>query len=101
MLIIELTYEKPLSEIEKQISAHRAWLDQYYEKGLFIASGPKNPRDGGIIIALTDKETATQLITEDPFYKHGLASYKITEFEPVKDCKELAQKISEQQKTQP
>ncbi len=51
------------------------------------------------MIALTDKETATQLITEDPFYKQGLASYKITEFEPVKHCKELAQKISEQQKT--
>ena len=99
MLIIELTYQKPLSEIEKQITLHRGWLDQYYEKGLFVASGPKNPRDGGIIIALTDKETANQLITEDPFYKYDLASYKITEFEPVKHCKELAQKISGQQKT--
>ena len=99
MLIIELIYQKPLSEIEKQISAHRAWLDQYYEKGLLIASGPKNPRDGGIIIALTDKETATKLIAEDPFYKHGLAQYTITEFEPVKHCKELAQKILDQQKT--
>lgn len=97
MLIIELSYRKPLVEIEKQIMAHRNWLDQYYEKGLFVASGPKNPRDGGIIIALTDQKTAAQLITEDPFYKHDLASYKITEFEPVKHCKELAQKILKSQ----
>lgn len=96
MLIIELTYQKPLSEIEKQLSAHREWLDQYYAQGLLIASGPKQPRDGGIIIALTDKETATKLIAEDPFYKHGLAQYKITEFEPIKHCRELAQKILEQ-----
>ncbi|MCD6045539.1 MAG: uncharacterized protein K0R48_702 [Gammaproteobacteria bacterium] len=95
MLIIELTYQKPLSEIEKYLVAHREWLDQYYEKGLLIASGPKHPRDGGIIIALTDKETAAKLIQEDPFYKQGLAHYKITEFEPVKYCKELAQKILE------
>jgi uncharacterized protein YciI len=93
MLIIELTYQKPLSEIEKQLLAHREWLDQYYAQGLFIASGPKQPRDGGIIIALMDKEAATKLIVEDPFYQHGLAHYKITEFEPVKYCKELAEKI--------
>lgn len=94
MVVIELIYQKPLSEIEKQLSAHRQWLDQYYEKGWFIASGPKKPREGGIIIALIDKETAARVVTEDPFYKHDLAQYQILEFEPIKHCKELAGKIS-------
>ncbi len=93
MLIIELTYQKPLSEIDKHLLEHREWLDQCYAKGLLIVSGPKQPRVGGIFIALLDKETAAKLITEDPFYKHGLAQYKIIEFEATKYCKELAQKI--------
>lgn len=93
MLIIELTYQKPLAEIDKYLIAHREWLDKYYQQGLLVASGPKQPRDGGIIIALTNSETANQLIKEDPFYQQGLAQYKITEFEPVKYCVELADKI--------
>lgn len=93
MLIIELTYQKPLTEIDKYVAAHREWLDKYYQKGLLLVSGPKQPRDGGIIIALTDRETANQLIREDPFHQHGLAQYKITEFEPVKYCVELVDKI--------
>lgn len=93
MLIIELVYQKPLAEIEKYLSAHRAWLETYYQKGLLLASGPKNPRDGGIIIALMDKKTANEWITEDPFHQHGLVRYTITEFEPVKYCVELAAKL--------
>lgn len=93
MLIIELTYQRPLTEIDKHLLAHRAWLDACYHKGLLLASGPKQPRDGGIIIALIDKEAANQLIQEDPFYQHGLAQYKITEFEPVKYCVELTDRL--------
>ncbi len=95
MVIIELTYQKPLVEIEKQLVAHREWLDTGYDKGLFIASGPKLPRDGGILVALTDRKTAEKIIVDDPFYQQGLAHYKITEFEPIKHCRELAQKIKD------
>jgi uncharacterized protein YciI len=95
MLIIELTYQKPLAEIEAHIVAHREWLEKYYQKGLLLASGPKQPRDGGIIIALMDREAAHQWIMEDPFHQHGLAQYKITEFVPVKYCVELAEKIGD------
>ncbi|MES2142512.1 MAG: hypothetical protein V4471_06515 [Pseudomonadota bacterium] len=35
------------------------------QKGIFLASDQKNPHDGGIIIAATDKETAIKIIQED------------------------------------
>ncbi|MAZ78274.1 MAG: GTP cyclohydrolase [Legionellaceae bacterium] len=84
MLIVELTYLKPLEEVDKVLQAHRAFLQTCYDKGLFLASGPKNPRTGGIIIALTDQKTMKTLIEQDPFHQAGVAEYKITEFEPVK-----------------
>lgn len=49
MLIIELTYKKSLDEVNSLLDEHRSFLDQFYSQGLFIASSPKNPRDGGVI----------------------------------------------------
>lgn len=93
MLVIELAYQKSLIEVDRYLDEHRAWLEEAYQQGLLLASGPKKPRDGGVIIALMDKETARQWITADPFYQHDLAEYKITEFEAVKYCTELANKV--------
>lgn len=49
MYVIELTYKASLAEVNKHLEAHRAFLDVYYERGIFLASGPKVPREGGII----------------------------------------------------
>ena len=84
MLIIELTYKQPLTVVNSLLSEHRAFLDKYYTQGVFIASGPKDPRDGGIILALSDKESIADIIKNDPFYQHSVADYRVTQFEPVK-----------------
>lgn len=84
MLIVDLIYKKPLKEVENALKAHRDFLQTCYEKGLFLASGPKNPKDGGIIVALTDRGTMEKLIEQDPFYLEGIADYRIQEFTPVK-----------------
>ncbi|GJM06930.1 MAG: hypothetical protein DHS20C10_06640 [marine bacterium B5-7] len=81
MLIIELTYKKSLDEVNHFLDAHINFLDRYYAQGIFIASGPKNPRDGGIILASGDKETISKIICNDPFYQQEIADYKITQFE--------------------
>lgn len=86
MFIVNLTYIKPLNEVEKHIATHREFLDRQYASGAFLASGPKNPRDGGIILAsgsITREELET-ILAHDPFKNQGLAEYQITEFAPVK-----------------
>jgi uncharacterized protein YciI len=92
MYIVELTYLKPLAELDAQLTAHRAFLDTQYGEGLFLASGPKNPRDGGIIIASgrIERSALDALLATDPFQIHGLASYRIIDFEPVKFAPALA-----------
>ena len=82
MVIIELTYKKSLDDVEKDLVAHREFLTKYYDMGIFIASGPKIPRDGGVILAKSTKEEAQELIKSDPFHVNNVADYQITQFEP-------------------
>lgn len=85
MFIISLTYKSSLEEVERLIPQHNIFLNKHYESGVFIASGRKEPRTGGIIIAKTEsKKDIEQIITEDPFYIHEIADYTITEFIPSK-----------------
>ncbi|MBN8828358.1 MAG: GTP cyclohydrolase [Sphingobacteriia bacterium] len=84
MFVVLLKYIKPIEEIDKFLIEHRTWLKDGYEKNYFLASGPKLPRNGGVIISLVkDKEELKKILAEDPFYKEKLAEYEIIEFEPV------------------
>ncbi len=84
MVIIELTYKKPLNMVNQFIEPHVDFLQKYYDQNIFLASGPKEPRDGGIIIAFVDKKRAKDIIKEDPFYKEDIADYRIIQFIPKK-----------------
>jgi len=85
MFIIELTYKKEMSFVEKFLEAHRSFLDDQYANGTFIASGPKNPRDGGVILAREmDRSELERIIALDPFYIEEISHFKITEFAVTK-----------------
>lgn len=85
MFIANLTYIKPLSEVEKHLDEHIAFLEKYYQAKKFICSGRKNPRTGGIILFhAKDAAEAEKIIQEDPFKMNGIASYEIIEFYPTK-----------------
>ena len=90
MFIVNLTYIKPLDTVEKFLEKHIDFLNQYYTKGHFIASGRKNPRTGGIILMrANNKEAVQEIITHDPFYQN-----EIIEFEASKYCPEFETIVS-------
>lgn len=82
MFIVSLSYIAPLEEIDAQLDQHVQWLKQCYSDGLFLASGRKEPRTGGIILARGARQTLQQRLAQDPFALAGLARYDITEFHP-------------------
>ncbi|MFL9482383.1 YciI family protein [Chitinophagaceae bacterium LWZ2-11] len=91
MFIIELTYKVPATVIDEHMAPHMSFVEKYYESGNFLASGRKEPRDGGIILAVAaDKEHVKEIISEDPFYKKDLAEYRIIEFKATKKTKAFA-----------
>jgi uncharacterized protein YciI len=46
--MIIVRYRRPLPEIEAVTEAHRAYLKTLAEKGVLVASGPLDPRFGGV-----------------------------------------------------
>jgi uncharacterized protein YciI len=82
MFIIDLNYIVPLEQLDAHMTDHVKFLRKYYKLNVFIASGRKVPRTGGIILALAkSKEAIEQIIREDPFYTHKLAEFNVTEFQ--------------------
>lgn len=87
MFIAILTYRKPLEEVDRFLQVHRDYLAEHYAKGNFIASGPQNPRIGGVIMMKADSRAAVDaIISQDPFNINGIADYQIVEFTPTMFC---------------
>ncbi len=85
MKVIELTYIVGIEEVEKFIAEHVEFLDKYYDKGIFLCSGRKNPRTGGVILMSDCNEVdVNALIKEDPFFQNNIAEYNVIDFLPTK-----------------
>jgi uncharacterized protein YciI len=94
MFVIELSYKVDLSEIDSHMKAHVAFLKKHYAAGTFLISGRKIPRDGGVILALAkDKAEVQSIIEQDPFFKHGLADFRIIEFRASQRAEDIPKRV--------
>ena len=94
MFVIELTYKRDLQDIDAHMTAHVRFLKKYYAAGVFLVSGRKIPRDGGIILAVgKSKQEIEALIKEDPFYSHGLADFRVIEFRASQRANDIQERI--------
>ncbi len=85
LFIVILSYKVDLDEIDKHRDAHMSFLAPYYEDGTFLLSGPRVPREGGVILAKTaSKQELQEILEQDPFAMNDLAHYDIYEFSPTK-----------------
>lgn len=83
MFIIQLTYKVPLAEVDQYLEEHKLFLKKNYAQEVFLLSGRKQPRNGGIILAQAENMSGIHnIIVEDPFYRNGIAEYQVTEFLP-------------------
>ncbi|WP_369393505.1 YciI family protein [Streptomyces sp. CG1] len=90
MFVLELTYTAPLDAVDALLPDHVAWLEEQYEKGFFLASGRKSPRDGGVILAVAeDRARIEEIVAADPFTVGGVCTYRVTEFVATKTVPEL------------
>ncbi|GGR24968.1 YciI family protein [Streptomyces roseolus] len=91
MFVLELTYTAPVERADALMDAHITWLDEQYAAGVFLASGRKNPRDGGVILAAgVDRAAIERIAAADPFSSEGVCAYRITEFYASKTVEGLA-----------
>ncbi|MFT3812395.1 MAG: YciI family protein [Acidovorax sp.] len=83
MFVVLLTYTAPLEQVDRHLPAHREFLASNYAAGVFLLSGRREPRDGGVILARAPSRQALEsVLAQDPFRRHGVADYQIVEFIP-------------------
>ena len=88
LFVVILTYKVSLEKIDLFKSKHIEFLEIYYAMNIFIVSGPRVPRNGGLILAQCDsKDALQQILQKDPFAINNLATYEIIEFSPTKFSK--------------
>jgi len=94
MFVIELQYKAELKQIDEQMAAHVKFLKKYYDKGNFLVSGRKIPRDGGIILAVGKSRADVEaMIREDPFHRLGLAEFRVIEFRASQVADDIQDRI--------
>lgn len=85
MFMLELTYLKPIEEVDRFLVPHRNYLQTQYDTKLLVFSGPMNPRSGGLILLSTNNPAdVDKFISGDPFDIEGIAKYRVIDFDPVK-----------------
>lgn len=89
MYIISLSYTHPIAEVEALQDDHISWLNRYFQSGVFLAAGRKDPRTGGVIIAGDiEREQLDAILREDPF--QAVAGYEVTKMNVLLASDEFA-----------
>ena len=81
MFVVTLTYTAAAEIVDAVRPAHRAWLDPHVASGLFLVTGPLKSRTGGVLIVSdgVSHDELAELLTQDPFYVEGAATFAIVE----------------------
>jgi uncharacterized protein YciI len=80
-----IRYRRPLEEVVAHQDAHRAYLRGLKKKGVVIASGPMDPRFGGLVLLRVPDDDAKALDNvrdNDPFFQSGVAQYELIGWAP-------------------
>lgn len=76
-----IRYRRPFEEIAPFVEEHRAYLRALKANGLLLASGPMDPRSGGmLLLRVPDNDTGAALDRirdDDPFTHRALAQYEL------------------------
>ncbi|TDT98622.1 uncharacterized protein YciI [Streptomyces sp. 846.5] len=89
MFIVTLTYTAPLAAVDELVPAHRRWLAEHYAGGVFVASGRRVPRNGGVILAHgVSREELERILATDPLAP--VRTYQVMEFVPSMTSPDLA-----------
>ena len=81
---ITLTYSRPMTEIDAQLDAHRAWLVQHIKASQILVAGPLESGLGGmLLVQAADRDSIDALLAEDPYTIHDLVRWDVEAFTPA------------------
>lgn len=78
MYIIFLKFSQQRANAGEWMEAHKAWLQQGFDEGVFIASGSLPNKQGGAILAHNAEPNAlNERLAADPFVEHGIVNAEV------------------------
>jgi len=76
-----IRYRRPLEEVLAVTEQHRAYLRDLKDEGVLVASGPMDPRAGGILLVSVPDDDVVgaldRLRDGDPYVTFGMAQYEL------------------------
>lgn len=82
-----IRYRRPLDEVLTVVDEHRAYLARLKEQGILLASGPMDPRSGGMLLLRVPDDavhaTLDRVRDGDPFARTGMAQYELIPWKPT------------------
>jgi uncharacterized protein YciI len=83
--LLEGEHLLPWAQIAHLEAEHHRFLQEGYDSGAFLVSGPQVPPHGGFLLARAESlEALQELLAEEPFVKAKAMRFsRITEFNPV------------------
>ena len=76
-----IRYRRPLEEVMAVTEQHRSYLKDLKDDGTLVASGPMDPRTGGILLLNVPDDDVVGALDrvrdEDPYVTFGLAQYEL------------------------
>ena len=87
MFVALTSYTAPLPADDPDLPAHWAYLEGCYRQGLLVASGPQEPRVGGVLVIRgTDRARAEAVMDGDPLVASGRVTYRLVAFTATRAC---------------
>lgn len=91
MFIVLLNISGSKEQAAKHMAEHKAWLQNGFDDGVFLASGNlSGPPGGGILIHGLNEDELQQRLNQDPFVIHGIVTVQIIEITPSKTDPRMA-----------
>ena len=76
-----IRYRRPLEEVLTVTEQHRAYLRDLKDDGVLVASGPMDPRTGGILLVNVPDDDVVAALDRvrdgDPYVTFGIAQYEL------------------------
>ncbi len=81
--LLEGKHLVPFEELQHLVPEHHAYLQEGYDKGRFLFSGPQIPAHGGFLVARANsREELDALLAAEPFVREGKMVFsRVVEFE--------------------
>ncbi|MDR1874620.1 MAG: YciI family protein [Synergistaceae bacterium] len=98
MIVVIVSYIKPLEEVERFTAEHREYLGQYLASRRILLFGRRTPPVGGVILFnMKDAQEVDKIMQQDPFYVNGVSRYEIIDFTPRRFDERIAGILEEAQ----